>query len=475
MADNGDLRLAGLLCEAMLGDDRISGCLQETRVRGLLGLPISFDSPDEADNVKSEESKEDWTSAFPEDRLAEWMTWGIILGVVIARLSPWEPVDRKGGKRVIPTMDVIHPSAYRQDTKTRQWYVRQEDGSEVLVTPGDGTWIVYTPYGNKRPWARGAWRSLSRWWLLKEYAKADWGRYSERHGMGLFLGVAPDQANAKDRAALAADLDNIARDSSFALPPGFDVKLVESTANTWATYRAQTDVSDSAIAIRLLGQNLSTEVTGGSYAAAQVHSRVAASIIRADDESSATTLRDQAWVWWAEFNFGNREVAPYPKRDTTPPEDKKTAAETKKAGAEAINAWLDTGAPVDVKAEAEAVGIKLRDGVEVRERQAKPAGLSRAQLASGDSPAKAHGLIEGQAKADQYAAEGRDAAVAALTPWIDKLTGILEEIEDKPGWPEELQARLAKEYDNAPDLSQMLERAMILAELAGRNSVLEDL
>lgn len=492
-ADSGNLRQAGELCEAMLGDDRIAGCLLETRVRGLLGLPLSFEAGvgrRRKSVVRALEAEEDWWEAFPEDTLAEWMAWGILLGISVGRLGNgdpsvpgWKDVERKGGNRTIPVLEVIHPSCLRYDHAKKQWFARQDDGSEVLVTPGDGTWIVYTPYGKKRPWARGAWRSLSRWWLLKQYAELDWARYSERHGMGLFVGKAPEGANPKDRDDLASDLESVARDSALALPPGYSLELVESTANTWTTYQAQVNVANSAISIRLLGQNLSSEVTTGSRAAAEVHERVAASIIRADDESSSTTLHDQALVWWAEFNYGDRALAPWPKRDTRPPEDSKGQADTQKAGAEATKLWLDLGAPVDRKQQADRFKVPLLDGAEFTEpvQQQPPAGgfegltRRRVGLASGDAAASASGFVRGQAYTDSVAASGRDESVPALSPWIDQVISILDELEDGPDWPERLRSKLAEHLDEGEDLQELLERAMVMAELAGRFAVLEDL
>ncbi len=522
-ADSGDLRLVGMLCEEMLADDRISGCLQETRVRGLLGLPIVFEKGQ--DSPKGEEVvaavEKDYWKAFPEDALVEWMCYGIMVGIGVARLAPWQQADNDDGeKHVLPAMEVIHPSSLRQDQTTKQWYVRQQAGPDVLVTPGDGTWLVYTPYGTKRPWARGAWRSLALWWLLKLYAKNDWGRYSERHGMGLFVGTSPDISDPRDRAQLASDLSNVAKDSAFAVPPGFDVKLIESTANTWTTYQAQTNMANAAFAIRLLGQNLSTEVTGGSFAATQVHARVAASVIRADDETSRTVLHDQGLAWWAEFNYGDRNLAPWPKHDTTPPEDKKAKVDTQIAAANAAEKWSTLGVPVDILASAEDAGViisaegevatvnkgeifkyHLDYGVfttnEIRASRGLPpieggdvppepmigapkslsstAELSRTvQLASGDNVAATSGFVEGQEYVDRLTAQTRDAASGELSPWIDQITEVIEGLEDTPDWQEQLKKKLVKLYGDGAGIEGVTERAMVLAALAGRTAVLQD-
>ena len=115
--------------------------------------------------------------------------------------SYYERVEQPSGVRLIPHredgapgFDVIHPSSLTFDQDKRRWLVRQKDGTDLEVTPGDGTWLLYTPYGSKRPWARGAWRSLSRWWMLKEFGRDDWGvitsysiHYTKLYELGEFL------------------------------------------------------------------------------------------------------------------------------------------------------------------------------------------------------------------------------------------------------------------------------------------------
>lgn len=509
-ADSGNLQLAASLCEAMLGDDRVHGCLLDVRIRGLLGLPMSFTEGvgrKRKAAIKALEVDEDWTEAFPEDSLAEWMLWGILLGIGIARLR-WTDdkgrprlFKRKGGERLIPRMEVIHPSAIRIDIATHKIYLRQADGTEIEITPGDGTWMVYTPYGPKRPWARGLWRGISRWWLLKVYAQADWGRYSERHGMGLWVGVAAEGANPEDRDMLAADLQALGRDSSITPPAGYSVELVESTANTWSTYQAQTNVANTAIAVAALGQNLTTELSGGSYAAASIHATVKGQIIRADDESSATTIHDQGLTWYAEFNWGDRQLAPWPARDTEPAADLKARADTLSTAGTALKSWQDAGVPVDQEQYAEDFGMPLldeadrpdppvppkntppegeppKDGEEPDEEDPDAAeGRGGARrvigLASGDSPDSAKGFIEGQQYADDLAASTRDHAASALSPWIDEVLELVEKADSFEG----LKTALAKAYPNIDTdaFENLTARAAVLADLAGMQAVLEDL
>ncbi|MFA4974675.1 MAG: DUF935 family protein [bacterium] len=514
-ADAGQLYQAARLCESMLGDDRIQGCLQEVRVRGLLGLDLTFEpgrGRGRGKAVQFLEAEEDWDVAYPDHALCEMMTWGILLGVGPA-WNDWQQVERPtGGKRQIPVLQNWPAQHVRCDTTTNKWYAKQADGTEREITPGDGLWILHTPYGLIRPWARGSWRALSRWFLLKQYAKDDWGRYSERHGMGLFVGTASEGSSPTDRAALAADLANIARDSEFALPPGYKVELIESTANTWSTFKAQIDMANLAIAINLLGQNLSTEVQAGSFAAAKALGSVKNSILKADAWTASSTLHDQSIAFWAEYNFQRenaRKLAPWPIWNTDLPEDLAAKATTLSTAGEALTAWENAGVPVDKEKYAEDFGVPVKEGEpftpakqpappalgapsgngeEAPPTTGKPeaetpeptdeeppdetAPVGTARLASGDSADSAKGFIRGQQYADALAANARDQGAAALSPWIDEVAGIIEKAESY----ESMRKALLKAYPNVSgdEFENLTARALVLAEMAGRLAVLED-
>ncbi len=153
--------------------------------------------------------------------------------------------------------------------------------------------------------------------------------------------------HAHSREELASDLGDLGRDTGLCLPPGYDLKLVEATAKTWEMFRAQIELADLAIAIRLAGQNLTSDVSGGSLAAAKVHASIRADIIRCDAEALATTTHDQALTHWASLNFGDARLAPWPAWPTDPPEDELAKAQTREAQGKALSALKAAGVKLD--------------------------------------------------------------------------------------------------------------------------------
>lgn len=517
-ADAGNLELAADFCEWALGDDRVSASLA-TRTNGLVSLPINFEAARGAKRVvKALEANEDWWAAYPAATLAQLLSWGRFLGVGLAHQT-W--VERGDGiNRLIPQINVWHPRNLRRDMQRGVWKVRTANRGEIEITPGDGNWILFTPYGESRPWAYGTWRPVSYWRLLKQYAIEDWGFYSGKNAggwrVGTFSGQNEKQASKEHRRELANDMFAAQANAAIVPPPGFDVKVVESTANTWETFKAQKDAADIAIAVSNLGQNLSTEVTGPVATGATLHGKVIQVYVVDDNEKLHTCIRDQSLKYWAEFNFGNGSLAPWASYDVTPPEDKKQRADVLKVVSDALNVFSNANAPVDVRALLERFDIPLKDpkdveqqgqvfkyhldyGVltlnEIRERLglptraggdeppkpvAAPNGEGDGQkeaadvvrLRSGRLISRASGFIQGQVYTDGVADKARELAVGVLE---EDLSAVIEEIEAATSY-EDLRRRLLKAFKgmNPRKLSELIEKATVMANFAGRHAINED-
>jgi len=373
LAERGDLRMAADLCTALSADDRIDSVLG-TRVRSLLGLELTFEEAGVAPRklrqraVKALELDEDWYEIFPEDQLSDLLRWALLLGVGLGRLQWWEKlrsgkwVPRRRRGRLVPQLQVWNPRWLRYDRERRVWMVLTEGGAEVEVTPGDGEWILLTPYGSGRV-AGGLWRGLSRLWLLKSYALDDWGRCSEEHGNPIKSVEATDPKagySPEVRKELAQDVDQLGRDSVISLPPGYSLNLVEARANTWEMFSRQIELANTAAAVTTLGVNLLTEMKGGSFAAANTQNLVRIDLRRFDAENESTATRTQALKPWAALNYGDPELAPWPRRATEPPEDRKAIADTWNTAADAVGKLRKAGlevAPEDVN---ERFGIPVR-------------------------------------------------------------------------------------------------------------------
>jgi phage gp29-like protein len=530
MADAGNLELAADFCESAMGDDRVQAALS-TRTKGLVALPIRFEAARTGSKraIKALEADEDWWVAFDETALSQLLNWGILLGVGLARIV-W--TVRTNVDRIVPKIEVWNPRHLRYDWDRRVWTVKVAGGGIEDVVPGDGKWILYTPYGTSRPWAFGVWRAIALWHLLKQFAIQDWAYYSAKNGGGHL--VATSDINAKvskeDRKSLAADLFAMQANSAVALPPGVSLDLIESTADTSGTFEAQKNAADLGMSVSLLGQNLSTEVTGPVSTGATLHGKVLQVFIDADAQTITTCIHDQALVWWAEFNFGARDIAPWPILDTKPPENRKAEADVLSVVSAALNVFQNAGAPVDVRALLERFGVPLKDpkdieqsgqvfkyhldyGVltlnEVRERlglppvsngdvppvpvaapadpnavpdpnadtnsdpNAKATMADYVQLASGRIVRRSSGVAAGQEYVDGLADNAKARAIKVLD---EDLVAVLEAINEATSF-DDVKTRLEKVYKgmNSDALAKLAEATITMAHLGGRHAINEDL
>lgn len=500
-SESGSLTQAVQVCEWLLTDDKIDGAL-DGRCDELLGLIPTFEPSGDRRRsnraVKALEAGEDFWASYPEAELRLMLRWGLLLG-----LSPhrhrWQASEDHGG-RVLPLPEFFHPQTLRQDLRTRQWYARTAAGDEITVDPGGGEWILHQPFGASRPWAQGKWRSCARWVLLKHYAILDWARHGEK--AALLVATSEAESTDKQRRELANDLQASGSDRIVALAAGFDLKMVEVTANTRQIYEAQIEAADKAISILLRGGNLTSDVSkNGARAAAETQAEHGEEPkLRFDAEALSTTLHDQSLTWWAEFNFGDSKLAPWPVWPVEPEEDLKASADTINVLGDGLTKLEALGFELDDKGlverfrlEGVVAGRKSPEqrakeaadraaaaqpaatpgGKEPKDLKAKQrSGGFRAQLASGAPASENPGFVGGQLYTDAVA----EAAAAAAADEVALTNEAIGRAIDGSTSFEDLRTRLQALAPtlSAENLNELIFRAMMLGELAGRRAVTQD-
>lgn len=370
-ADLGNLRQIANLCDWLLGDDRVASTLRQ-RVQALLGLDPTFENSGDKRRsrrvVRALEADEDWWEAYPESELSQLHTWGLLLGAAPAHHNPKVSEDHDG--RVLPMPEFWHPQNLRFAWDSREWKIKTQQkgslttGSEDTLTPGDGKWLLHTPYGKNRPWSLGLHRGLSRLVLLKWYALGDYGRLGESGARNTVTADKEVKSSKDLRQEIANDLSQMGRDGTIVLPPGFDYKLVELAAGTKEIYDKQIELANTSIAIAIRGGNLTTEVKEGSFAATKTQAQFGDAVnLRFDAQSLTTTIHDQSLVWWAEWNFGDPNLAPWPVYPVKPRKDLKAKADTMAIAVTAAQGLQTLG--FDLKRKEFAEEFELSDFVEV--------------------------------------------------------------------------------------------------------------
>lgn len=493
----GDLSQSSMLAEAMKRDNRLQAVMS-TRLNGLLGSPhemLPFDDSDKAQGI-ADAIGESWFDIAPESEVSGILRDYWLLGGALAELK-WAKVDGRWMPRLrrwdLQTLTILdEDEGYRYQLATRN--------GQVDINPGDGKWVLFA--GSERWWLDGFIRALAISWLGKQFAIRDWLRQSERIGQPIVLLDIPAIADDEDADAffdLASDMSSA---TTMRLPTHmgdngekFDARLLESQGHGWQSFGALIRHIDDDYAIRFLGNNLTTMVDGGSFAASKTGDEVRVDYKRHDAEMCATIFRDQVCKPLAGDWFPNgAELAPWPKWQVEPPEDLLETAGLMKVVGEGMSALKTAGATPSLEVINDKFGLELEE-VEEPEPQVvpqEPQGTpeepeedegTELSLLSGDAVSEASGFIAGQAAADILTEDGRDLAAKSLRPTIKTVLGIIDDVIGDRKGPitedvvHEIEGRMVEAFSSLDTygMSAWLERALMLAEMHGRAAVLEDL
>lgn len=322
------------LQDAIAADSRVQSAMR-SRSGGLLGRPVSFSVPARLKNDKTAQKcceawQRHWPQMAAEASLMDILETSGSLGFAYSQVL-WDT----SRKVWLPYLQTFNPRYGYYHWPERVHMAITMDG-QTPITPGDGHWLLHAPYGEYRGWMRGALRALAQWWLARNYALRDWARYSERHGFPIMLADTPFGADPIDVAMYTSQLAGIGQESVLQLPGGpdiqkygkYDLRYLEPNDANWLAFQALINQCNDEITLALMGQNLTTQVKEGSFAAARVHADVRQGILEADARSLAKTIHTQVARPFAALNFGDAKYAPLIKWDVRADEDMKTKAGT---------------------------------------------------------------------------------------------------------------------------------------------------
>lgn len=351
--EEGRFALSAALADQMMRDPVIAGDVQN-RCRALASrsaLPFKVE-PGGGDGRRREVARqrcEDlWWEACPESTIYSIQKDTILLGLAVGRVwwtrtaSEWRP-------------RLYHLPAHGLAWQPwdRRWTYSTRDGEELEVTPGDGTWFLHLPNG-ERSWMGGAVRQLGEPWLQRVFARRDWARYSERNGMPVLAVYEPASAlddiegtegadGARARAFYRQLRGSLTRDGVLRLPqpgdkniPGWDGKWLELTAKNYEVFSRQLESLATECHLAVLGRDPNSGAKGGDgeLAGERRHSEYLAT----DAETLSTTIRDCVLKPDVAYNIAPNDVdlAGWGRWDTRPPADLGSRATTINTAADAL-------------------------------------------------------------------------------------------------------------------------------------------
>lgn len=359
-ADAGNLTLAARLMRSARKDGVYSGVLS-TATDGLVRLPKRFVGRTDivaALEVGGEEARSVFDEMCPASELAALAADGIELGVGIAELVPVEGRD-------YPVLVRMDPEFLSYRWNEGRWYFRSNAGP-ILVTPGDGRWVLHCPGARIAPWQRGHWRAIGRAYIRKDHAnlaKDNWERVLANPAR---VATSPAGASEGERAGWFERVAAWGRNTVFSMIAGYDVKLLESNGKGFESFVATIADQNNEFVMTIAGQTVTT--TGGTgFSNQDVHKAIRADIIKSIADALAHTVNTQIFPSWIWARFGEDALVgaggAILEWDVTPPKDRNIEALALGATATAIKGLTEALAPhgieLDVAAICEKFGVPV--------------------------------------------------------------------------------------------------------------------
>lgn len=370
----GNFRQAAILSDATGRDDRITA-VTATRVGALLAANLDVKPADDrAKTAKyaemfggTEDAPGRWDRAFQSGMTSKILKAGLHMNFGLAEIL-WSYEDGI----LWPRLKYWHTQFVRWDVYSETYRLMTADQGEITLprideeTEAQGQWFIWCPFGYRYAWLDGMIRGLAPMFMRRMWNNRDWARYNEVHGLPITKAIAPGSGGSGSATDDFFDkVANRGSEPTILLQQGaegnkFDVELLEAVAQTYETFKdSKTDVNID-IAVLMLGQNLTTEATGGGLGdgGASTHNLVRLDKAK-EDAAFAGALYEQVLKPWARFNFGDAMLAPRPMYRVDPPDDEGAKTLVLKGVGDGIKALQDAKVPVNVRATSEEFGILL--------------------------------------------------------------------------------------------------------------------
>lgn len=320
-ADAGDvLRQAELFEEMEEKDPHLFSQLQ-TRKNAVTGLDyevIPFDSDDPRDKEIAEfvEAQLGGIEGF-EDIMLDLLD-AIGKGFAVSEIM-WSYDE---GHVVVDDIRSRHQKRFFWDSVDDSFKVRTQEAPEGIELPKNKFIVHKYKARSGHPSRAGVLRVVAWMYLFKNYTLKDWVAFCEVFGMPLRLGKYQPGASEDDKRALMQALAAIGADAAGIFPDGTAIEFVntEKTSST-DLYERLARYCDEQVSKAILGQTLTSDSGGGSYAQSKTHNDVRHDLTVADCKAIAATLRRDLIRPLVLYNFGEDKRIPYLRFDAEESED----------------------------------------------------------------------------------------------------------------------------------------------------------
>lgn len=204
----------------------------------------------------------------------------------------------------------------------RSFAVSLEDGSSLLLKteanpkgePLDPwKYIIHAPRQFSGPITTGGLvRPIAVMYSFKTLGLAAWLGYMEIFGIPWRIGKFSQSASKDDKDTLADAIQQLGMEGGIVIPDGMDIKVLDSMGSGAGSslHRDLCDWCDRQTSKAILGQTLTADTGGGSYAQGSVHDGIRRTILQADAVDLAATIQRDLIEPWCLINYGEGIIPP---------------------------------------------------------------------------------------------------------------------------------------------------------------------
>ncbi|MCX4341346.1 MAG: DUF935 domain-containing protein, partial [Lachnospiraceae bacterium] len=390
-------------------------------------------------------------------------------GISISEID-WE-IDNSGNF-IISGIEWVHPKKLFWDYETDEMKICTVEYPEGISLPENKFVVHRYKAKSGHPSRAGVLRIVAWMYLFKNYNIKDWVAFCEIYGMPLRLGKYNAAASKEDKVALAEAIINLGADAAGIIPETASIEFVESNKTTSADiYESFARYCDEQTSKAIVGQTLTADSGGGSYAQGKVHADVRHDLTVADAQALAETINECIVQPLVLYNFGSA-ACPTFQFDCKEPEDLKETVEVYKT------LVCDMGLKIPEEHVYKKFAIpKPEDG----ERVLEPPAVNVQPVESGAEPERTMLKMKADMDGDM---EDRQAVIDSMTntalAYSDKIfdkmlqpiVKLLDNETDLSALKKRLEDKdeLKKLYEDmeSPELNDLLTQAIYLSSLVGR-------
>lgn len=475
-ADAGDvMRQMELFEELEEKDPHLFSQLQ-TRKNAVTGLDfeiVPFDSDDERDKEIAEFVEAQLNSIESIEDVMTDLLDAIGKGFAVSEIM-WGYDE---GHVVVNEIRSRHQKRFFWDSMDDSFKVRTKEAPAGILLP-DSKFIVHRYKARSgHPSRAGILRVISWMYLFKNYDVKDWVAFAEVYGMPLRLGKYQPGASEADKIALMQALIQIGADAAGIIPEGTTIEFITTEkASSTDLFEKLARYCDEQISKAILGQTLTSDSGGGSYAQSKTHNEVRHDLTVADCKALAATLRRDLIRPLVIFNYGEDKRIPYIRFDAEEAGDLKETAEIigtliEKTGLKIPTSYLYKKFSIPKPEEGDEIAAPSYGGgmFPFKLDQAAQLALTQLALKAGTEPEAKPGTQKHIDRlAETVIRKGAGSFKKAFSPVLKIIekAGSLEELRDMMEDDETVAGLYA-----AMDISQveeLLQKVMVYANLEGR-------